>query len=195
MVNASLTVSICFKGNEFPKYNFKKSHRSTSLYQRMILHNGKVRYQFVLQCNIFSLKGLKCQNLSALLGSLCSGNLAELCCKRGCCVLETTAPTSHKGQTKHIISASSNSQILSWCMANSTWADFRGLPFREFPNDLSFVCMLPWLATDQCAWGEKIIGAVTQGESFWPEAVVSFTLKAIHINEKKRHAALLCLHT
>ena len=40
-------------------------------------------------------------------------------------------------------------------MANNTWDDFRGLLFREFPNDLSFVCMLSWLAKDQYAWGEK----------------------------------------
>lgn len=58
-------------------------------------------------------------------------------------------------------------------MANRAWDDFRGLLFREFPNDLSFVCMLSSLAKDQYARGEKkMIGAVAQGESFWPEALV-----------------------
>lgn len=45
--------------------------------------------------------------------------------------------------------------VSSWCMANSTWDDFRGLPFTEFSNDLSFVCTLSWLAKDKYAWGEK----------------------------------------
>lgn len=37
--------------------------------------------------------------------------------------------------------------------------------------------------------GKKMIGALGQGESFWPEAVASCILKVIHMKAKKLHAA------
>lgn len=59
---------------------------------------------------------------------------------------ETTASTTDRLQTEHMICASFDFPVLSRCIANRTWADFRGLLFREFSNDLSFVRMSSQLA-------------------------------------------------